>query len=104
MSLASYPQIAETTSFVGFICSCKSRAWREPKFQKKVPWGREGINHGRNPMRDPEEFRMYAEECRRLALTLPQHREALLQMAEAWKACAEEAEKHRDKDNEHANC
>jgi hypothetical protein len=55
-------------------------------------------------MRDAEEFRKYAEECRRLALSLPQHKESLLEMAKAWTACAEEAEKHRDEDNERAAC
>ena len=54
-------------------------------------------------MRDPKEFRRYAEECRRLALSLPEHREALLRMAQAWAACAEDAEEHRD-DNERAIC
>jgi hypothetical protein len=47
-------------------------------------------------MRDPKTFRKYADECRRLALALPQHKETLLQMAEAWTACAAEAEKDRD--------
>jgi hypothetical protein len=44
-------------------------------------------------MRDPTMFRKYAEECRNLARTMPQHKETLLQMADAWMACAEAAEK-----------
>jgi hypothetical protein len=55
-------------------------------------------------MRDPEEFRKYAEECRRLALSLPQHKETLLEMAKAWIAVAEEAERQGDDDNERAAC
>jgi hypothetical protein len=43
-------------------------------------------------MRDPKAFRKYAEECRRLANKMPEHRTALLEMAEAWLACATAAE------------
>jgi hypothetical protein len=43
-------------------------------------------------MRDPKQFRKYAEECRRLAARMPEHRDALLQMADAWTACADETE------------
>jgi len=43
-------------------------------------------------MSDTKSFRMYAEECRRLAAKMPEHRTALLEMAEAWLACAKAAE------------
>lgn len=49
---------------------------------------------GERVMRDPAEFRKYAEECKRLASTMPEHREGLLSMAEAWIACAQAAEKN----------
>jgi hypothetical protein len=40
-------------------------------------------------MRDPKIFRKYAEECRRLATKMPQHETTLLEMADAWLACAD---------------
>jgi hypothetical protein len=40
-------------------------------------------------MRDPKIFRKYAEECRRLAAKMPQHEATLLEMADAWLACAD---------------
>ena len=43
-------------------------------------------------MRDPEIFRKYAEECERLATKMPQHKTTLLEMAEAWLACANAAD------------
>jgi hypothetical protein len=43
-------------------------------------------------MQSPATFREYAEECKRLAISMPQHAEALLQMADAWIACAQTAE------------
>jgi hypothetical protein len=46
-------------------------------------------------MRDPIIYRKFAEECRKLALSMPQHNIILLQMSEAWTACAEAAEKHQ---------
>jgi hypothetical protein len=43
-------------------------------------------------MRDPVEFRRYAEECRRLAKMMPaEHRGTLLKIAEI--ECAQEAER-----------
>jgi hypothetical protein len=47
-------------------------------------------------MRDPRRFRKYAEECRRLIETMPEHRTALLEMAQAWEAIADEAEHGRN--------
>lgn len=58
------------------------------------------LSYGKDHMRDAKTFRRYAEECRRLALTLPQHKETLLRMADAWLACAEEEEKNRDDDDD----
>jgi len=43
-------------------------------------------------MRDPRIFRKYAEECERLATKMPQHKTTLLEMAEAWLACANAAD------------
>jgi 2,4-dienoyl-CoA reductase-like NADH-dependent reductase (Old Yellow Enzyme family) len=45
-------------------------------------------------MDDAEKFRHYAAECRRLAArTAAQGKAILLQLAHAWMACAEEAER-----------
>jgi hypothetical protein len=35
-------------------------------------------------MQDRDTYRRYAEECRRLANTVPEHRANLLELAEAW--------------------
>ena len=44
-------------------------------------------------MNKPEKYRQYAEECRRIAQSLSgEGKAALLQIADAWIACAEEAE------------
>ena len=43
-------------------------------------------------MRDAKTFRKYAEECRSLAAKMPQHKQTLLEMAEAWLVCANAAE------------
>jgi hypothetical protein len=51
-------------------------------------------------MEDIEKFRQYAEECRRLAESMkPEHKATLLEIAEAWDQCAEEAERERTDDN-----
>jgi hypothetical protein len=45
-------------------------------------------------MQDAAQFRKYAEECRRLAHTLPPaQRQTLLEIAEAWIERADEAER-----------
>jgi hypothetical protein len=44
-------------------------------------------------MQNPATFRAYAEECKRLAASMPEHKDALLQMAQAWMTCAENAER-----------
>jgi hypothetical protein len=44
-------------------------------------------------MRDSTKFRKYADECRRLARTMPEHKQTLLEMAEVWMTCAKQAEK-----------
>ena len=45
-------------------------------------------------MQNPGKFREYAEECKRLAKTArsAKDRAALLEIADAWIKCAEEAE------------
>jgi len=45
-------------------------------------------------MQSPSQYRKYAEECERIAREgAPEHRAALLNIAKAWRACAEEAER-----------
>jgi hypothetical protein len=50
-------------------------------------------------MQDPAKFREYAEQCKRLAKTARSERDraALLEIAEAWLACAAEAERNPSK-------
>ena len=49
--------------------------------------------HKDNVMGDPEIYRRYAEECRRLAKDMAQeHRATLLRLAKAWITVAEDAE------------
>ena len=45
-------------------------------------------------MQSPTEYRRYAEECERIAReSTPEHRAVLLDIAKAWRTCAEEAER-----------
>ncbi len=45
-------------------------------------------------MADVQKFKKYAEDCRRLAKNMkPDHKATLLEIAEAWDRCAEEAER-----------
>ena len=45
-------------------------------------------------MEAPVRYRRYAEECRRLAKIMPEeHRLTLLELADAWTKCAEDAER-----------
>jgi len=47
-------------------------------------------------MQDPAQFRKYAEECRRLARTMPaEQKDALLKIAQAWIECAEDIERQQ---------
>lgn len=43
-------------------------------------------------MNDTARYRQYAEECRKLAQQAPAHGEALLKIAEAWTALADQME------------
>jgi hypothetical protein len=46
-----------------------------------------------NGMAEARQYRQYAEECRRIARTLPpDQRERLMEVADAWDACARTAE------------
>ena len=48
-------------------------------------------------MQNPTEYRKYAQECERLAEQLPkQHTETLLNIARAWRVCADEMERKRN--------
>ena len=49
-------------------------------------------------MQNPATFRAYAEECKRLAKRMPDHKDALLEMAQAWMACAERTEQKGNND------
>ena len=45
-------------------------------------------------MQSPAQYRRYAQECERIARDgAHQHRAILLDIAKAWRACAEEAER-----------
>jgi hypothetical protein len=47
-------------------------------------------------MSDPATYRRYAEECRRIAQTLPEeHRHVLHEIARAWIALADEHDEHQ---------
>jgi hypothetical protein len=46
-------------------------------------------------MQSPSRYRQYAQECERIARGAPQHRAVLLEIAEAWRRYAEDAE-HED--------
>ena len=49
-------------------------------------------------MEDATKFRRYAEDCRRLAKSMkPEHKATLLEIADAWDECAEEAERKSGK-------
>jgi hypothetical protein len=45
-------------------------------------------------MRSPDEYRKYARECERIAREGPEeNRKVLLEIAAAWRRCAEDAER-----------
>src|SRR2546428_4126527 len=71
--------------------SAKSHAHGTNSFDECCPTL--SLNRAVRVMRDPTTFRKYADECRRLASVMPEHKDTLLQMAEAWVACAKAAEK-----------
>ena len=48
-------------------------------------------------MHNPADYRKYAEECERLAQKYPAHKETLLEMAKAWRACMDGAERKTQK-------
>jgi hypothetical protein len=51
-------------------------------------------------MEDEDEtatFNHYAKECRRLAKAMPEHCDTLLEIAEAWDACARNAPRRETK-------
>jgi len=43
-------------------------------------------------MQDAKTYRQYADECMKLARLLPQHRNALVEMAAVWQRLADAAE------------
>ena len=47
-------------------------------------------------MQDAETYRRYADDCRKLARTMPEHREKLADMAATWERLAKAAEKRGD--------
>ena len=44
-------------------------------------------------MQDPETYRQYADDCMKLARSMPQHRATLEDMAATWLRLAETSEK-----------
>ena len=44
-------------------------------------------------MQDAKTYRSYAEDCTKLARSMPQHRDKLVEMAAVWQRLAEAAEK-----------
>jgi hypothetical protein len=47
-------------------------------------------------MQSAAQYRAYADECRKLAQKLkPEHRETLIEIADAWDRCANEVEAAR---------
>jgi hypothetical protein len=49
-------------------------------------------------MTDVIKFKQYAEDCRRMAKSMkPEHQATLLEIANAWDQCAEEAEREGGK-------
>ena len=47
-------------------------------------------------MQDANTYRQYADECMRLARSMPNHRAKLIDMAAAWNALADAAEKRNN--------
>jgi hypothetical protein len=45
-------------------------------------------------MQDAKTYRQYAEDCRKLAHTMPEHRAKLLDMAAVWTDLAAKAERN----------
>jgi ferric-dicitrate binding protein FerR (iron transport regulator) len=48
-------------------------------------------------MQDPRTYRQYADECMKLARAMPQHRDALVDMAATWQRLADAAENEAKK-------
>jgi len=48
-------------------------------------------------MQDAKTYKQYAEECRKLAQAMPQHRANLLSMAQVWDQLALKAEEEQKK-------
>jgi hypothetical protein len=49
-------------------------------------------------MQSAAQYRTYAQECRKLAQKLkPEHRDALIKIADAWDKCADDVEAARSR-------
>jgi len=48
-------------------------------------------------MQDAKTYRQYAEDCKKMAQSMPEHREKLLEIAAAWRKLAAKAEGQTDK-------
>jgi hypothetical protein len=59
------------------------------------------VNRKERVMLEALKFRRYAQECQRLAQSMPEHRAGLLRIADAWIACAEKAEGTPHKNTNH---
>jgi hypothetical protein len=63
--------------------------------QPATPWDMDGNGGWRGVMTGLQQFRMFAEACAQMAKEAPNadHRSRLLDMAQAWRRLAEEAER-----------
>jgi hypothetical protein len=63
-------------------------------------WNRDNKKRNR-VMRTAKLYRQYAEDCRRIARNMPaEQRAKLLEIADAWMACADNLEKRESADEE----
>jgi ferric-dicitrate binding protein FerR (iron transport regulator) len=51
-------------------------------------------------MEKPDQYLKYAEDCERMAASIPTHAEALRSIAEAWRKLAKEAEQKERRSKE----
>jgi hypothetical protein len=49
-------------------------------------------------MQDAQTYRSYADDCMKLALSMPHHRDKLVEMAAVWRRLADAAEKRGGKE------
>jgi hypothetical protein len=64
-------------------------------------WGVAALGRNKSHvMQSPAQYRKYAEECERIARDGPaKTRDALLEIAKAWRDCADEMEQRQKRDD-----